>query len=337
MENLHDIQHAIFDEIKHKLATNVSFVHEISELLELSYDSAYRRIRGEKMLNLEELFKICSHFEISLDTLFGIKGNKVVFEGMFVEPEKISIKDWLKRIHADIKKIAEVQGTQIIYSAKDIPFFHFFQVPEIAAFKVFFWQKTLFRFPEYSEKKFSIKEYDPEIRKLGREVLLTSIKIPTTEIWNEDTFAIFLRQIEFYWVSGLFENPDEVMILCDKLEQWLRHLQSQAEHGYKYVFGQEPHGVEDSFRLYENEVVLNDNTILANLKGRKTIYLTYNVVSLLVSDDQAFAESIEKYLRGLTRKSIQISSSAAKERDRFFNRLIHQIELFRLKVHGGLK
>ncbi|MBN3036314.1 MAG: hypothetical protein JW861_12080 [Bacteroidales bacterium] len=334
MGTLTDLQKAIFEEVKQKLPQNVSLVHEISELLGVSYDSAYRRIRGVKSLSLDELFTICSHFGIPLDPHFGVKGNKVLFESMFVEPEKIGIKEWLQKIHSDILRMAEVKEARIIYAARDIPFYHFFQIPEIAAFKVFFWQKTLFRFPEYIDRKFSIGGYDSGIQELGTKILLTSIKIPTREIWNEDTFSIFLRQIEYYWISGLFEKVEEVLILCDKLEQWLRHLESQAERGYKFLYGMEPSGVEDSFRLYENEVVLNDNTILARLDGRKITYLTYNVISLLVTTDQTFNDSIEKYLTGLMRESILISASAARERSRFFNRLIHQVHLFREKIRS---
>lgn len=334
MDNLSEIQKAIFEEVKNKLPSNVSFVHEISELLEVSYDSSYRRIRGEKTLSLDDLNKICSHFNISLDPYFGVKGNKVVFESMFVEPENITIREWLVRIHSDIKKMADVKNASIIYSAKDIPFYHFFQVPEIAAFKVFFWQKTLFHFPEYRDKKFSLDEFDRELQDIGTGILLTSIKIPTTEIWNEDTFIIFLRQIEFCWISGLFEKQEDALILCEKLVLWLKHLREQAEYGFKFIYGLKPQGIEGSFKLYENEVVLNDNTILADLDGNLVTYLTYNVVSLLVTRDKAFTRSIRNYLAGLIKKSILISSSAARERDRFFNGLTDQILQFRARIAG---
>ena len=64
------IQEILFQSIKSKSNPNISFVHELSELLEISYDSAYRRIRGEKELSLEELKTICFHYKISVDALF---------------------------------------------------------------------------------------------------------------------------------------------------------------------------------------------------------------------------------------------------------------------------
>ena len=51
MEKLSEIQKEFFKQIRVKLLPNISFVHDISELLGISYDSAYRRIRGEKYLN----------------------------------------------------------------------------------------------------------------------------------------------------------------------------------------------------------------------------------------------------------------------------------------------
>jgi len=48
-------QELLFQVIKQRLPSNLSFVHDISDLLGISYDSAYRRIRGEKELSMEEI------------------------------------------------------------------------------------------------------------------------------------------------------------------------------------------------------------------------------------------------------------------------------------------
>ncbi len=332
MNDLKDIQQTIFLEIKNKIPENLSFVHEIGELLEVSYDSAYRRIRGEKIISLEELYQLSKRFDISIDSYFEVKSGKIAFDNLTVGKQTSGVKDWLLKIQDDLNRVVQVPQKSIIYAAKDAPFYHFFQFPEIAAFKVFFWQKTLFQFEAYQNKKFSLDEYDDEIQQIGKKILITSTKIPTIEIWNEDTFGIFIKQIEYYWVAGLFKNERDLKTICDKLEEWIRHVQLQAEHGFKFLYGQEPHGVEDSFQLYENEVVLSDNTILVDIKGHKATYLTYNVVSLLMTQDQEFCSTIEKYMRGLIKKSTLISSSSSKERNRFFNKLIRQVQQLRSRI-----
>jgi len=324
-----ELQSLLFQQVKEKLPSHLSLVDEISELLEISYDSAYRRIRGEKSISMGELRKVTLHFGLSVDALFNIKSDNVVFKHFPILPPEIGVREWLKIILSVLKSIQHSSVNQIIYAAKDPPIFQYFQFPEIAAFKMFFWEKTLFKFPQHDNKKFAIIDYDEEIKTIGERILTASLKIPTIEIWNEDTFNITFKQIEHYWVSGLFEKKEDIRILCDKLYVWIEHIKKQAELGFKFLYGTEPQGVENTYRFYENEVVLNDNTVYIETDKFTATYLTYNVLSLLVTTDKAFCKGVEKYLKGILKESILISSVNAKERNRFFNRLLEKIDNFR--------
>ncbi len=324
-----ELQTILFQQIKEKLPSHLSMVDEISELLEISYDSSYRRIRGEKSLSMSELSKVTQHFGLSVDDLFNLKSNNVVFKHIRFRPPDMGVKTLLKNLLNDLKRIQLSGVKEIIYAAKDPPIFQYFQFPEIAAFKMFFWEKTLFQFPQLADKKFAIKDYDPEIKIIGEQMLTASLKIPTIEIWNEDTFNITFKQIEHYWVSGLFENKEDIRTLCDKMYTWIDHIKRQAELGFKYLYGTDPHGVENSYRFYENEVVLNDNTVYVETEHFTATYITYNVLSLLVNTDKAFCKGVKDYLKGILKESILISSVNAKERNRFFNRLLEKIDNFR--------
>jgi hypothetical protein len=244
-----------------------------------------------------------------------------------------TIKDWLTRINDDIRIIHGAKEKEIIYAAKDPPIFHYFHFPEIAAFKFFFWEKTIFDFPEYENKLFRIDDTNPEIVEIGNSILRYALKIPTIEIWNEDTFIMLMKQIEYYWVSGYFAKKDDMANLLDKLEKWLKHIRKQADCGFKFLYGNPADGIENSFSMYENEVVLNDNSIYVKVGEHQASYLTYNVISLLVSRDASFCGNIEKYMRQLIRKSNLISVSNEKERNRFFNKLLHSIEKTRIELN----
>lgn len=73
-----NIQKAIFQHIKGIFPPNLSFIHEIAQVLGISYESSYRRIRSDKVLSFEELYKLCAHFRISVDSFCGAPINKVV-------------------------------------------------------------------------------------------------------------------------------------------------------------------------------------------------------------------------------------------------------------------
>jgi hypothetical protein len=326
------IQKTIFEKIRSKLPSDASLVHEVAELLCISYDSAYRRIRGEKALNIVDLHKLAVSYELSIDSLFNLKANNILFDYFTLEPQKLSIKQWLELILSDTKKIYEARDKEIIYAAKDPPVFQNFQIPELAAFKIFFWQKTLCHFPEFKGKKLRLDDVDMAVINTGRQLLSVSNKIPTVEIWNEDTFNITLRQIEYYKVSGYFEKQDDIINLCDKLEKWVNHLRDQAECGFKYIYGEPPEGIENSYRMYENEVVLNDNSILVRKDNATTVYLTFNTLSLLISQSPVFCDNVESYFKKLITKSNLMSVSGAKARNRFFNKLLSTIHAFRKRM-----
>ena len=325
------IQENLFQSIKCRLAPNISFVHDLSELLGISYDSAYRRIRGEKELSMDELQMICLHYRISIDALFNFKHNHVIFNSLAIGEEGLNIETWLKSLLEAIKNIYHCKQREIIYAAKDIPVFYYFEFPEIAAFKIYFWHKALIPESGYEHAKLSL-EAPERLYETGRQLLSYYVKIPTIEIWSEETICSVLRQVEYCFVSGFFARIEDVFRLCDVLESWLDHVQSQAEHGFQYMLGSPAEGVENNYRLYHNEVLVSDNTILVNMDGQKTSYNTYNVINQLITTNPVFCEQIEKSFRNLMQKSTMISGTSAKERHRFFNILHEKVKALRTRI-----
>jgi hypothetical protein len=325
------IQELLFQTIKGKLTPNISFVHELSELLEISYDSAYRRIRGEKELSLEELKTICIHYKISVDSLLNFKSNHVIFNSLAIGEDGFNIENWLQSLLTAIKKIHSAKEKEIIYAAKDIPVFYYFEFPEIAAFKIYFWNKTLIPASGYENRLLTLVA--PEgLYEIGKQLLAYYIKIPTIEIWSEETICSILRQIEYCYVSGFFARNEDVFRLCEVLESWLNHVQHQAECGYQTILGFPCEGVENNYKLFHNEVLVTDNTILVKMDGQKTSYNTYNVINQLITTNPVFCDQIENSLRNLMQNSTMISGTSAKERYRFFNLLHEKVKALRTRI-----
>ena len=331
MNSTPSIQEILFQSIKAQLPANISFVHELSELLGISYDSAYRRIRGEKELSMEEIKTICLHYNVSVDALFNVKSNHVVFKSLAVGEDGFSFENWMQSLLTDIKKIHQSNHSEIIYAAKDIPVFYYFEFPEIAAFMIYFWHKALIPSSDYEDKKITL---DPpeHLYETGRQLLSYYIKIPTIEIWSEETISSILRQIEYCFISGFFNGKDDIFRLCDVLESWLQHVQRQAECGFQFMMGTSGKGVENSYKLYNNEVLVSDNNILVSMDGRKIAYHTYNVINQLITTNPVFCEQVEKSLRNLMQKSAMISGTSAKERHRFFNSLHEKVRMLRSRI-----
>lgn len=325
------IQETLFQLVKGRVPPSISFVHALSELLGISYDSVYRRVRGEKELTLEELKLICEAYDISVDTLFNLKSRHISFNSLAIGEDGFSMEDWLQTLLSEIKKIHQCKECEIIYAAKDIPLFYYFEFPEIAAFKFFFWQQVLIP-SSNSENKIVSLEVDEHLFETGRQLLSYYVRIPVCEIWSEETISSILRQIEYCFVAGFFASTEDVFKLCDVLETWLSHVKSQAERGFQFMLGSNPEGVENSYKLFHNDVLVNDNTIHVSMDGRKICYNTYNVINQLITTSPVFCDQIEKSLRNLMQKSTLISGTSSKERHRFFNVLHEKVRTLRCRI-----
>lgn len=68
-------QTVLMQHLKDSLPANLSFVDELADVLACSNDSAYRRIRGETALSIEDIAAVCKHFKLSFDNFLNNNSN----------------------------------------------------------------------------------------------------------------------------------------------------------------------------------------------------------------------------------------------------------------------
>ena len=69
-EKVKSVQEVFIQKLKESLPPSIGIAEELSELLGVSIDSAYRRIRGETDLSISEVHLITKKYGISLDGVF---------------------------------------------------------------------------------------------------------------------------------------------------------------------------------------------------------------------------------------------------------------------------
>jgi hypothetical protein len=62
------------------------------------------------------------------------------------------------------------------------------------------------------------------------------------------------------------------------------------------------------------------------MADKRMTFIPFNTMNILTTSDDAFCEKTEDYLINLTSKSILISTSGEKERNKFFNMMEDKIE-----------
>jgi hypothetical protein len=313
-----ELQQQLFQVIKSRLATDASVADEVAALLEISTDSAYRRMRGEKAVTFDELYKIATHYRISLDQLMNINTGAILFQGQYLNKHNFRFEDYMNNVLQNMTYMNSFKEKEFYWSCKDMLIFHHYVFREIAAFKWFFWLKTYFNFPEFERKKFRFSDYPDELFAIDQKVLNLYNQIPSVEIWNIESMSIILRQIEFYRDCQVFESDKDAYKLYEVVEKLWDHLEKQASLGYKFNYGDPEEKPIAKFRMYFNEVMLGDNNSLVVLDGVKVSYIAHSTINFMITRDMAFNENMYNHLQNQMKRSTLISAVSEKERAKFF-------------------
>ncbi len=325
------IQEAFFNSVKTAVPLNISLVDELADLLSVSNDSAYRRLRCETPLNIDEIAKICMHFKVPFETDIQQDSETVSFNFFKLYGKNENFKKWIETLLSNVKRVESVKDSNILYAADDVPVWHHFINEEFACFKIFYWLKCILNQPEFADKNFDMELIDKSLIKDAKDLLSEYNKTNSTEIWTEDTLNSTLKQIEFFWESGFFKDREQALRMCDHIEKVVSILKIKAERNSKLIDKGEA-GTEN-FKFYRSEVMIGSNSILVTLGNNKVAFVSNNTFNFMTTSNIEFVSENEEWLKNLIKKSILISGVSEKQRNQFFKLLKDKIDHLRNTIN----
>ncbi len=320
-----ELQIDFLRKIKSQLPLHLSLVDAIAELLHISNDSAYRRLRGEKPLTFDEIQLLADHYKISLDSLLHVKRDALVFWGKNIERDDFDFENYLQGIVKQLEFFLKATNRNLFYLNKDIPIFHHFMFPELAAFKCYFWIRYDLDYPKFNRERFLLEDFIDIFNKTGKKISDLYLQIPSTEIWNLDCINTTIRQIDYYRETKIFKSDEDIAIVYDCLEKLVSHIETQVEYGYKFPFQKPDQNEKVKYSVFINDFVLGDNTIAVELDGERMVFLNHNVINYMMTNNKEFINYTFDTLKIIMRKSTLISEISEKNRQIFFNNLRERI------------
>ncbi len=328
-------QLVLMQRLKEALPSNISLVDELADLLKVSNDSAYRRMRGETQLSIEEIAAICKHFKLSFDAFINSNDNSLVsFKYNRMDADSDAFKAYFKSIKSDLEKIVTFEEKDIIFAAEDIPIFHHFAHPELTAFKMFYWNKSILNAKDFEDKKFDSKLVDTELIEIASSILEHYAAVPSIEIWSDDTANSTIKQIEFYWEAGIFKSKEDALLICDQVSQMLERIKRQAELNTKMGLDNKPTSSTSNYALYHSDVMIGNNCVLVSTGPMKATYLSYHTFNTILTMNANFCQETDTWLKNLIRKSNLISGVAEKQRYRYFKKIEETMNKLRTKIEN---
>lgn len=321
------LQDQLLDAILVQFPKRSTAVEALSKMLGIGKDAVYRRLRGDTLLTPNEVRQLAQTFKISLDALVFDDSEMFIMAYGFAKKPVSDFQTFLKVTHHQLEQIASLADIRIQFAVSDIPFFYYGFFPELAAFKLYIWGKTVWSFNHLQDRKFDLNllaDVDRQWIEKLRDLYNT---LPSTEHWSWNILDLTLRQIEFYLLNDDFEQTSDAFLLCDRLMELIQHLEHMAQYGRKFMVNTPPeNALVDGFELYLNELVNDNPTILVLAEKEKILFTSYHQPHFLKTTDSQMCQTSENWFRQLEAKSKQISKDAQKKRAWFFKVLKEQIE-----------
>lgn len=315
-------QTAFFKIIKSLVPTSLSLPHEMADLLGISLDSAYRRIRCETPLTLEETVQLCLRFDVPLEALNSGMNEVVTFHYQMMYEQGNAISKYLQELQGQLQFISQKKDVKLYYAAEDIPVFYHFSSIHLSKFKLYYWQKSILNISSIPAR-YSDFELNDEDLALVKSISLLYSQIPSIEIWTDETIKSTLQQIKFYWDAGFFDQKLEVITICDELTIIFQNIQLQAEMGLKKA---EHAFTSSNFMLYHSDLMIGNNCVYFESLDTNAVFLGYNSFNFIRTINKDFIIQNKTWIENLIRKSTLISKTGEKQRNQFFKNIFKQIE-----------
>lgn len=314
------IQDTFIKKLKEVLPQGIGLAEELADLLDISIDSAYRRIRGETEITIEEIYKITRKYTISIDDVFSNRNDTVTFAYTKLTDSANNFETYLLRIEGHLKMINKFPLRKIYYVAEEIPIFYSFFSKKFIEFKLFYWQRSVLNVSDYQQQKFEFGLVPQKLIDIAYRIYEEYLTVPSTEIWTVETVLTGLRQMKFYYDSGILSR-EHTLELMDEYRKLIDIVQKNAENGRKNISDQ-----SESYFLYNSDVVLGTNCIYIVTGESRYSYITFNTLNSLTTNNPEFCEETEHWIRNLEKKSTLISGVAEKQRYQFFTKMRKQID-----------
>ena len=300
-------------------------LHLLLKLLNISEATMRRKLHAESAFTIDEVFVLQQQFGFCIDAFAPhAPANKKLFntkEFPLLQNPIDTVDNYISNLLADFSNIGALGSPHLYYAAKDLPLFCYFSSSALTSFKLYMWYITIFD-AKATNLKYKADWLPESVLAKAKQLYTMYNAIPSTEIWNTETINSTLHQIEYSTQIGNLAKEDAVKILA-ALHTFINTLQQHTQQQQK--------NEGTIYKLYINEILLLDNTVLFAIGDLKLYYIPYQTLNFLSTTDVQFTNQAFAWFAKQTAKSTLISGEAEKDRTRIMN--LYRTEIDRVIGH----
>lgn len=305
--SISDYSDTLLQLITKKNNPNISMVDSIAELLNITYDAAYRRINRKVKLSFDEAIVLAKYYQINLNEVFASHDN-----GGFIVNDSKSVmtvydfEKYLEGVYRELSNVLNKPDSHLLFATREIPMYYFFNDEDLIKIKIYLWFYLLKVTTVHKNIKYENFVITDKIIENSKKVGLIYDKLNTTEIWGIGALNNILMQLIYFNKLNLI-TLQETEVIVQKLKNAIQKIEEKTLAD------------EINFQLYQNDIIINNNAIIIDVNGVKKFFYPYTLLKYFIISDQNICKEQENYLRDQLTFCTKISKTSIKNHALFFN------------------
>ena len=315
----HHFNSELSSKILGRIPSNIKSSDYLAEVLNLSKESVYRRLKGIIPFTFEEILNLSTILDFSVDELLKDEKNEYAFFNLSTSKllnteEDEFVKTYMR--HADnMEAVYKSQNNHIIISANRI--LRVLTNSYDSLFR-FYYYKWLHQFGHTSLNfKYSNVQITDKLNELRQKLANYYETQNITFITDSNIIYNTIKEIRYYIDRGLIDGEDIQSIKKD-LKDFIDRF---------FIFPSDKlHGQHTQYEVYISSLNIENNTSYIVYDDKIwTYYWVYSDIGIYTSDSELCMLQ-KDWLDSLKKYSILISNSNQKMQAELYNQFLAQLE-----------
>lgn len=293
---------------------NIKPIEYLIKVLEVSKESAYRRLRGEIPFTFQEMSKLSLNLGFSIDELISKPGESRILVNMQTGLDENPSTVFLKRFEQFYQFLLHLENYPNVEAVLALN-----RVPDIASvyfknlFK-FFYFKWLYQNYETSPKmNYSDVTVPDKIEEVRKKIKFDTANCANkiTLILDSNFFISQVNEIQYYHKRRLINDEDFKNLKNDVLG-FVDFLEECAQTG---TFGQ-----KSKISIYLSSMNIGTNAVYAKYNGNETSFVYAFSINPMNMTNPVVCEKHKKWINSVKKYSMLITKSNEMLQSEYFDK-----------------
>lgn len=308
-----ELNKIILTKVLDLIPENIKPVNFFMDYLDIGKESAYRRLRGEKPLSVEELYKLSLELNFSLDDIIdNNKKNTVTFNhiGSFEQGPEKNLHEFLRYYETYLKRLINADNSEIICTMNHLVNSLIVGYEHLFKFIYYRWIHQMTEVP--LNYYYSSCIIPAEIKEICNRTVVLHTKIKkVTYIIDNNLFLNLVKEIQYYYIRGLIDK-DELNILKEEFLNFMDNIEKMMNKGI------DKHGT--NINIYLSVFHINSTTAYAKWDDNEESAFWHHYGYPIYTRNKEITKRHRLWINSLKKYSTVISQSNELLQAEFMNR-----------------